>query len=198
MAIITISRGSYSKGREVAQKVAERLGYRVISRDVLLDASEKFGIPEIKLVSAIHDAPSILGRSATANNPIWPTSRAPWPTRPKKTTWLPRPGRAPAAQGRAPRGEGAHHRRPGGPGGREMDREKLSATEARAGCWPDDAERRQMDPSTLFGQDPRGWPWLYDPGVIHINGSIFGWTDRWVGNLHFVRGPHRALPSWFR
>ena len=29
MAIITISRGSYSKGKEVAEKVAERLGYAV-------------------------------------------------------------------------------------------------------------------------------------------------------------------------
>lgn len=35
MAIITISRGSYSKGKEVAEKVAEKLGYECISRDVL-------------------------------------------------------------------------------------------------------------------------------------------------------------------
>jgi cytidylate kinase len=62
MAIITISRGSYSKGKEVAEKVASRLGYQCISRDVLLDASEHFHIPEMKLVRAIHDAPSILDR----------------------------------------------------------------------------------------------------------------------------------------
>ena len=62
MAIITISRGSYSKGKEVAEKVAEKLGYNCISRDVLLEASEHFHIPEIKLVRAIHDAPSILHR----------------------------------------------------------------------------------------------------------------------------------------
>jgi cytidylate kinase len=62
MAIITISRGSYSKGKEVAEKVAEKLGYECISRDVLLQASERFRIPEIKLVRAIHDAPSILRR----------------------------------------------------------------------------------------------------------------------------------------
>ena len=29
MAIITISRGSYSKGKEVAEKVAENLGYQL-------------------------------------------------------------------------------------------------------------------------------------------------------------------------
>jgi len=62
MAIITISRGSYSKGKEVAEKVAECLGYECISRDVLLDASDRFHIPEVKLMHAIHDAPSILDR----------------------------------------------------------------------------------------------------------------------------------------
>jgi len=64
MAIITISRGSYSKGKEVAEKVAKKLGYERISRDVLLEASEGFNIPEVKLVRAIHDAPSVLGRFA--------------------------------------------------------------------------------------------------------------------------------------
>jgi len=62
MAIITISRGSYSKGKEVAERAAERLGYRCISREVILEASGIYHIPEIKLVKAIHDAPSILDR----------------------------------------------------------------------------------------------------------------------------------------
>jgi cytidylate kinase len=62
MAIITVSRGSYSKGKEVAEKVAQRLGYSCISRDLLVEASEQFNIPEIKLIRALHDAPSILER----------------------------------------------------------------------------------------------------------------------------------------
>jgi cytidylate kinase len=62
MPIITISRGSYSRGKEVAEKVAEKLGYECISRDVLLDTLKEFNIPEMKLVRAIHDAPSILDR----------------------------------------------------------------------------------------------------------------------------------------
>jgi len=62
MSIISISRGSYTRGSDVAHKVAETLGYECISRDVLIDASEIFNIPEIKLVRAIHDAPSILER----------------------------------------------------------------------------------------------------------------------------------------
>ena len=62
MAIITISRGSYHRGREVAEMLAARLGYECISREILLEASQEFDIPEIKLVRAIQDAPKILQR----------------------------------------------------------------------------------------------------------------------------------------
>lgn len=63
MPIITISRGSYSKGKEVAEKTAQKLGYNCVSRDDIIEAaSEEFNIPEVKLVRAIHDAPSILDR----------------------------------------------------------------------------------------------------------------------------------------
>ena len=67
MSIITISRGSYSRGKEVAEKVAAALGYHCISREVLLEASEVFNVPEIKLVRAIRDAPSILDRFSYGN-----------------------------------------------------------------------------------------------------------------------------------
>jgi cytidylate kinase len=62
MSIITISRGSYNRGKEVAEKLAEKLGYACISREILLEASEEFNVPEIKLIRAIRDAPSILQR----------------------------------------------------------------------------------------------------------------------------------------
>jgi cytidylate kinase len=62
MSIITISRGSYSRGKEVAEKLAQQLNYESINRDILLEASSLFHIPEIKLIRAIHDAPSILER----------------------------------------------------------------------------------------------------------------------------------------
>jgi len=62
MAIITISRGCQSRGREIAEEVARRLGYVCISRDILLDASEIFNASELKLEHAIHDAPSLLDR----------------------------------------------------------------------------------------------------------------------------------------
>jgi cytidylate kinase len=62
MAVITISRGSYSRGKEIAEEVAAKLGYKCISRDLLLEVSKEFNIPEIKLVQAIHDAPNMLDR----------------------------------------------------------------------------------------------------------------------------------------
>ncbi len=62
MAIITISRGSYTKGKEIAEKVAIKLGYECVARETLLEASQEFNVPEVKLVRALHDAPSILER----------------------------------------------------------------------------------------------------------------------------------------
>ncbi len=62
MSVITISRGSYSKGKEIAEKLARKLNYECISREVILEASEQFNIPEVKLIRAIHDAPSVLER----------------------------------------------------------------------------------------------------------------------------------------
>lgn len=59
MAIITISRNSYSMGTAVAEKVAQELGYECISREVLLEASVKFDIPEEDLRHALQDPPNI-------------------------------------------------------------------------------------------------------------------------------------------
>ena len=62
MSIITISRGSYSRGKTVAEKLAKKLGYQCLSREVMLEASDEFNIPEIKLIKALHDSTSVLER----------------------------------------------------------------------------------------------------------------------------------------
>ncbi|MGD8648243.1 MAG: cytidylate kinase-like family protein [Desulfobacterales bacterium] len=62
MGVIMISRGSYSKGKEIAEKLAQQLRYECVSRDILLETSAHFNIHELKLVRAIHDAPSIFER----------------------------------------------------------------------------------------------------------------------------------------
>lgn len=62
MPIITISKGTYSRGNEVAEKVAQKLGYECIAQEVLAAASKDFDISEVELLHAIHDAPSLLSR----------------------------------------------------------------------------------------------------------------------------------------
>lgn len=62
MTVITISRGSFSKGKEVAEKVSRRLGYRSVSHEVILDASKRFQVPPNRLAKAIHDPPSLFER----------------------------------------------------------------------------------------------------------------------------------------
>ena len=62
MGVITISRGSYSKGKEIAEKLAQKLEYDCISREILLEASDQFNVKEAKLIRALHDAPSFLDR----------------------------------------------------------------------------------------------------------------------------------------
>lgn len=62
MSIICISRGSYFRGRDVAEKVAEGLGYNCVSRDSLLAASEEFDIPELKLMRNIQHSTQLLER----------------------------------------------------------------------------------------------------------------------------------------
>lgn len=57
MSIITISRGSLSGGQELAERVARRLGYRCISREVLVEAAAKFGVPELKLSEYLEKMP---------------------------------------------------------------------------------------------------------------------------------------------
>ena len=42
--------------------VAHKLGYQCISRDVIVEACHEYNVPEMKLIRAIHDAPSILER----------------------------------------------------------------------------------------------------------------------------------------
>ena len=62
MSIIAISRGSYSRGVEIAKLVAEKLGYKCLDRDVLIEASKEFNIPEIKLIQVLEDPPSFFER----------------------------------------------------------------------------------------------------------------------------------------
>jgi cytidylate kinase len=62
MAIITISRGTFSGGQSLAKCVAEKLGYRCISREVLVEAAKQYGVQEEDLYKALSEKPGILER----------------------------------------------------------------------------------------------------------------------------------------
>ena len=49
MPIITIYQGASGDGQELAQSLAQALGYRCVGREVLVEASRRYGIPEAKL-----------------------------------------------------------------------------------------------------------------------------------------------------
>ena len=153
MAVITISRGSYSMGKAVAEKVAARLQYSIASRDLLLDASERYKIPEFKLIRAIHDAPGILERFSHSKQAYLAYIRA-------------------ALTERAAKGNLVYHGLAGHlmlrslPGvlkvritadletrvSNEMHREHISADEARSIILKDDQQRRDWTKS-IHGED---------------------------------------------
>ncbi len=175
MSIITISRGSYSRGKEVAEKLAQALNYQCLSRDILLEASERYNIPEIKLVRAIHDAPSILERFTYSKETYVAYIRADLLRQAKKDNLV-------------YHGLAGHFLLKGIPHvlrvriiadledrvNEEMKRENISAEEARQILLKDDEERRKWS-KNLYGIDT--WdPSLYDLVInikyITVNGAV--------------------------
>ena len=57
MPIITIYQGASGEGQELAETVAEALGYRCVGREVLVEASRRYGIPEAKLNEIVEKGP---------------------------------------------------------------------------------------------------------------------------------------------
>lgn len=66
MPIITISRGSLSGGQALAERVAVRLGYRCVSREVLVEAAATYHLPEAKLAHFFDQMPSFWERLTTS------------------------------------------------------------------------------------------------------------------------------------
>ena len=58
MQIITIYQGASGSGEEVADSVAQALGYGPVDREVLVQASLQYGIPESKLNDIVEREPS--------------------------------------------------------------------------------------------------------------------------------------------
>ncbi|MCL4558649.1 MAG: cytidylate kinase family protein [Deltaproteobacteria bacterium] len=64
MAIITISRGTFSGGEKLAECLSKRLGYTPVSREVILRAASEYGVSEENLITAMEKKPSLKERLA--------------------------------------------------------------------------------------------------------------------------------------
>jgi cytidylate kinase len=62
MSVITISRGSFSGGKILAECLCRRLGYRCIDRDVIVQRAAELGASEQELKDALEKPPSFLER----------------------------------------------------------------------------------------------------------------------------------------
>ncbi len=59
MSIITISRGLFSSGQALAERVAGTMGYRSMSRELLLEAATRYEIPEARLAELMETSPEV-------------------------------------------------------------------------------------------------------------------------------------------
>jgi cytidylate kinase len=53
MSIVTVSHAAFTGGSEIAEKVAANLNYRSVNREVLIEASRRYGIPEAKFTEVL-------------------------------------------------------------------------------------------------------------------------------------------------
>jgi len=58
--IITISTDRYTHGKKIAEQVAQTMGYECVSREIILAAAKKFGVPEMRLLQVVRDTPGIM------------------------------------------------------------------------------------------------------------------------------------------
>ncbi len=62
MSVITISRGTFSGGKMLAECLAARLGFRCIDRDVIVEKAAVYGVSQEDLRQALLKPPSLLDR----------------------------------------------------------------------------------------------------------------------------------------
>ena len=53
MSIVTVAHAAYSGGNAIADMVAKRMDFRSVDREVLIEASQRYGIPEAKYAEVL-------------------------------------------------------------------------------------------------------------------------------------------------
>ncbi len=62
MSVVTISRGTFSGGKRLAECLAERLKYRCVDRDAIVEKAAAWGVSHAELRAALEKPPSFLER----------------------------------------------------------------------------------------------------------------------------------------
>ena len=62
MSVITISRGSFSGGKMLAECLAKKLGYRCVDRDVIVERAAAHGVSQEEIRDALERPPGFLER----------------------------------------------------------------------------------------------------------------------------------------
>ncbi len=62
MAVVTISRGSFSGGKMLAECLADALGYRCVDRDVIVEKAAAYGVPQEEIQDALTRPPTFWER----------------------------------------------------------------------------------------------------------------------------------------
>ena len=75
MAIITVSRGTFSGGKALAECLSRRLNYRCIDRDMLVRKAATPRVSDLQLRAALELPPASPEDSITPGISIWLSSR---------------------------------------------------------------------------------------------------------------------------
>jgi hypothetical protein len=62
MSVITISRGTFSGGKLLAERLADELDYRCVDRDVIVEKAAAYGVSQDELRTALEKPPGFLER----------------------------------------------------------------------------------------------------------------------------------------
>ena len=78
MAIIAISRGSFSGGSRLAEELHSLLGWRVLSQEVITEAARKYGVSEEEMLRALDHPANFFERMTRRKQRYILASRRSW------------------------------------------------------------------------------------------------------------------------
>jgi cytidylate kinase/CBS domain-containing protein len=64
MSIVTISRGTETGGARLAERLGERLGFKVVSREIVVEAARRYGVSEGSLRESLESPPGFWDKQA--------------------------------------------------------------------------------------------------------------------------------------